>query len=87
MDDLQTLVIPLLAEQWYDLGLELLDPVNKDFLDDMRKTDVQEHCRVLLSKLVGRDGSWLYLIGAIRTFSLNNAKSIESLLIQGELLL
>ena len=83
-------VIPLVAaEQWYYLGLELLDPKYESLLNIIEsdcKHDAQMCCRKMFSKWLETDvtPTWDKLIAAVRKVDLNNvASSIESLL-QGE---
>ena len=89
IDDLQQHVIPLVATKWHDLGLVLLDPINRDVLDDMEKLHkeaVLKYCReILRSWLLYEDGTWYQLLVAIRIIRFNDvANDIESLLLQGE---
>ena len=89
IDDLQQHVIPLVATKWHDLGLVLLDPINRDVLDDMEKLHkeaVLKYCIEMFKECLDyRDNSWYQLLEAIRIIRFNDvANNIESLLLQGE---
>ena len=83
--------MPSVANHWYDLGLQLLDPKYENELDiieaaDM-KNDTKTCCRKMFSKWLNTDelASWDKVIEALTLIGLNNvASNIKQLLGQGE---
>ena len=87
--DLVTHVIPSVKTEWYNLGLQLLDPKYQNELNaiEVDTRDVETCCRKMFSKWLNTDelASWDKLIKAVRIVQLNNvASNIEQLLLQGE---
>ena len=85
-------MVPLVANHWYHLGLQLLDPKYENELDiieaaDM-KNDTRTCCRKMFSKWLITDvlASWDKVIEALTLMGLNNvASKIKTLLGQSEL--
>ena len=89
--DLARHVIPSVKTEWYNVGLELLDPKYENELDtieaDTRNDGVTTSCRKMFSKWLNTDelASWDKLIKALKDVELINvASDIEQLLEQGE---
>ena len=88
--DLARHVIPYVKTEWYNVGLELLDPKYENELNTIEedtKNDAATSCRKMFSKWLNTDklASWDKLITALRIVQLNNVSSdIEQLLLQGE---
>ena len=90
--DLVNHVMPSVANHWYDLGLQLLDPKYENELNiieaaDM-KNDYKTCCRKMFSKWLNTDklASWDKVIKALTLIGLDNvASNIKQLLgLQGE---
>ena len=87
--DLVRYVVPLVANDWYELGLYLLDPKYENELDIIEtntKNDTKTCCRKMFSKWLETDklASWDKLITALTVIGLDNvASDIEQLLEQG----
>ena len=88
-------MIPSVGTEWYNLGLELLDPKYENELDTIEadtieadtRIDAATSCRKMFSKWLNTDelASWDKLIKALRVVQLNEiANDIEQLLLQGE---
>ena len=85
-------MVPSVANHWYDLGLQLLDPKYENELNiieaaDM-KNDTKTCCRKMFSKWLNTDklASWDKVIEALTIIGLNNvASKIKTLLGQSEL--
>ena len=87
--DLARHVIPSVETEWYNLGLELLDPKYESELETIEAGARSEatSCRKMFSKWLNTDelASWDKLIKALRVVQLNEiANDIEQLLLQGE---
>ena len=85
MRDLVNHVIPSVANHWYDLGLQLLDPKYENELDIIEgdKNDIKTCCRKMFSKWLITDklASWDKVIVALTLIGLNNvASNIQQLL-------
>ena len=86
--DLATHVIPSVKTEWYNLGLQLLEPKYENELNTIEadtRNDAATCCRKMFSKWLNTDelASWDKLIKALRIVQLNNvASDIEQL--QGE---
>ena len=88
--DLVNHVVPSVANHWYDLGLQLLDPKYENELDIIEgdKNDTKTCCRKMFSKWLKTDelASWDKVIEALILIGLNNvASKIKTLLGQSEL--
>ena len=83
-------MIPSVGTEWYNLGLELLDPKYENELNTIEadtRIDAATSCRKMFSKWLNTDelASWDKLIKALRVVQLNEiANDIEQLLLQGE---
>ena len=82
-------MIPSVETEWYNLGLELLDPKYENELETIEDGARNEatSCRKMFSKWLNTDelASWDKLIKALRIVQLNDvANDIEQLLLQGE---
>ena len=84
-------MIPSVKTEWYNLGLQLLDPKYENELNTIEqdaRNDAAICCRKMFRKWLNTDGpaSWNKLIEALRIIvQLNNvANDIEQLLLQGE---
>ena len=78
-------MIPSVANHWYDLGLQLLDPKYENELDIIEgdKNDTKTCCRKMFSKWLNTDklASWDKVIEALTLIGLNNvASNIKQLL-------
>ena len=88
--DLAYHVIPSVANHWYDLGLQLLDPKYENELNiiEADKDDTKTCCRKMFSKWLNTDklASWDKVIEALTLIGLDNvASNIKQLLgLQGE---
>ena len=88
--DLAIHVIPRVNTNWYNLGLQLLDPKYENELDTIEadtRNDAATSCRKMFSKWLNTDelASWDKLIIALGIIQLNKvANDIEQLLLQGE---
>ena len=84
-------MIPLVANRWFDLGLQLLDPKYENELNiiEADKDDTKTCCRKMFSKWLNTDklASWDKVIEALTLIGLDNvASNIKQLLrLQGEL--
>ena len=82
-------MIPFVKTEWYDLGLQLLEPKYENELNAIEadtRNDTATCCRKMFSKWLNTDelASWNKLIRALRVVQLNNvASNIEQLLPQG----
>ena len=82
-------MVPLVTGQWYDLGLQLLDPKDSHVLDTIEadtKNDSKTCCRKMFSKWLNKDlsASWDKLIEALITIGLSDvARSIKQLIGKG----
>ena len=89
LKDLVNRVLPHVAVKWYDLGLELLDPVNEHELEIIEKDvrdDAKMGCRKMFKKWLDSDeeASWEKVIQALRDIELDEvAHNIEEHLQQG----
>ena len=89
LKDLVNRVLPHVAVKWYDLGLELLDPVNEHELEIIEKDvrdDAKMACRKMFKKWLDSDeeASWEKVIQALRDIELDEvAHNIEEHLQQG----
>jgi len=87
--DLVNHVVPSVANHWYDLGLQLLDPKYANELDIIEadtKNDAKTCCRKMFSKWLKTDelARWDKLIEALALTGLNNvASNIKRLIGQG----
>jgi len=83
-------VVPSVANHWYDLGLQLLDPKYENelnIIEEDTKNDAKTCCRKMFSKWLTTDklASWDKVIEALTLIELNNlASKIKQLLEQGE---
>ena len=83
-------MIPSVETEWYNLGLELLDPKYENELETIEagtRNDAATSCRKMFSKWLNTDelASWDKLIKALRDVKLINvANDIEQLLLLGE---
>ena len=83
-------MIPLVKTEWFNLGLQLLDPKYENELNTIEadtRNDAALSCRKMFSKWLNTDelASWDKLIKALRIVQLNTvANDIEELLLQGE---
>ena len=83
-------MIPSVKTEWYNLGLQLLDPKYENELNTIEtdtRNDAATSCRKMFSKWLNTDqlASWDKLIKALRIVQLNNvASDTEQLLLQGE---
>ena len=90
MRDLVSHVIPSVANHWYDLGLQLLDPKYENELNiiEADKDDTKTCCRKMFSKWLNTDklASWDKVIEALTLIGLDSvASNIKQLLgLQGE---
>jgi len=89
--DLADHVIPSVASQWYNLGVQLLDPEYTNELDHIEATDMMNDtktcCRKMFSKWLNTDklASWDKVIEALTLIGLESvASNIKQLLEQGE---
>ena len=88
--DLVNHVTPSVANRWYDLGLQLLDPKYENELNiiEADKDDIKTCCRKMFSKWLNTDklASWDKVIEALTLIGLDNvASNIGQLLrIHGE---
>ena len=78
-------MIPSVANHWYDLGLQLLDPKYENELEIIEgdKNDTKTCCRKMFSKWLKTDelASWDKVIKALILIGLNNvASNIQQLL-------
>ena len=78
-------MIPSVANHWYDLGLQLLDPKYENELDIIEgdKNDTKTCCRKMFSKWLKTDelASWDKVIEALIRIGLHNvASNIKQLL-------
>ena len=86
-------MIPLVKTEWFNLGLQLLDPKYENELNTIEadtRNDAALSCRKMFSKWLNTDelASWDKLITALRIVQLNNvANDIEELLLKGMLLI
>ena len=89
--DLVNHVIPSVANHWYDLGLQLLDPEYENelnIIEEDTKNDVKTCCRKMFSKWLKTDklASWDKVIEALTVIGLKNvASNIEQQLGKGEI--
>ncbi|XP_065900772.1 protein NLRC3-like isoform X2 [Dysidea avara] len=88
--DLVNHVVPFVSNQWYELGLQLLDPDYAHELDTIEaadmKNDIKICCRKMFSKWMKTDelASWDKVIEALTLIGLNDvARNIKQLLQQG----
>ena len=85
-------MIPSVANHWYNLGLQLLDPKYENELNiiEADKDDTKTSCRKMFSKWLNTDklASWDKVIEALTLIGLDNvASNIKQLLgMQGEYL-
>ena len=83
-------MVPLVANHWYDLGLQLLDPKYENelnIIEEDAKNDARTCCRKMFSKWLTTDklASWDKVIEALTLIGLDNvASNIKLLLGQGE---
>jgi len=88
--DLLIHVIPYAADQWYNLGLLLLEPKDENYLKIIEadtRNDARTCCRKMFSKWLTTDklASWDKVIEALTLIGLNNvASNIKELLGQSE---
>ena len=88
--DINTHVIPRVCTDWFNLGLQLLDPKYENELNVIEadtRNNAATSCRKMFSKWLNTDelASWDKLIKALRVVQLNTvANDIEQLLLQGE---
>ena len=89
--DLVNHVVPFVSNQWYELGLQLLDPDYAHELDTIEaadmKNDIKICCRKMFSKWMKTDelASWDKVIEALTLIGLNDvARNIKQLLQQGK---
>ena len=86
MRDLAAHVIPSVNTNWFNLGLQLLDPKYEAELNTIEadtRNDAATSCRKMFSKWLSTDelASWDKLINALKIVQLNNAANdIEQLL-------
>ena len=84
-------MLPLVTSQWYNLGLQLLDPKyahELDTIEEDSKNDTKTCCRKMFSKWLTTDklASWDKVIEALTLIELNNvASNIQQLLGKSEL--
>ena len=83
-------MIPSVANHWYDLGLQLLDPKYENELNIIEgdKNDTRTCCRKMFNKWLNADklASWDKVIEALILIGLDSvASNIQQLLGQGEL--
>ena len=89
MRDLAAHVIPSVNANWFNLGLQLLDPKYEAELDTIEadtRNDAATSCRKMFSKWLNTDelASWDKLIEALRIAQLNNVANNIEQLIQSE---
>ena len=89
MRDLATHVIPSVKTEWYNLGLQLLDPKYENELNTIEadtRNDAATCCRKMFSNWLNTDehASWNKLMRALRIVQLNNVANDIQLLLQGE---
>lgn len=90
MRDLSYHLTPSVLNDWYDLGLQLLDPKydkNLDSIESDMRNDAKTCCRKMFRLWLDTDelASWDKLIEALTHIGLNNvARNITQLLMQGE---
>ena len=82
-------MIPSVKTEWYNLGLQLLDPKYENELNTIEVdtgNDVATCCRKMFSKWLNTDqlASWDQLIKALRIVQLNNVASDTEQLLQSE---
>ena len=83
-------MIPSVKTEWFNLGLQLLDPKYENELhtiEEDTRNDAATSYRKMFRKWLNTDGpaSWDKLIKALKTVQLNSvANDIEQLLLQGE---
>ena len=90
---LRDLVNNVVTDQWYYLGLQLLEPKYENELNIIEgdaKNDVKTCCRKMFSKWLNTDklASWDKVIEALTVIGLNSlANNVKQLLQQGECVL
>ena len=82
-------MIPSVANHWFDLGLQLLDPKYENELNNIEadKDDTKTCCRKMFNKWLNTDklASWDKVIEALTLIGLESvASNIKQLLDQGE---
>ena len=82
-------MIPSVKTEWYNLGLQLLDPKYDNELNTIEadtRNDAATSCRKMFNKWLNTDqlASWDKLIKALRIVQLNNVASDIEQLLQGE---
>ena len=87
--DVVNQVIPLVANHWYNLGLQLLEPKYENELNiiEADKDDIKTRCRKMFIKWLITDklASWDKLTEALTLVGLDNATShVKQLLGQSE---
>jgi len=87
MRDLVYHVVPSVAQQWYELGLQLLDPKYENELDTIEEdigNDNKIHCRKMFSKWLKTEplANWNKLIEALARTGLNSVASNITQLLQ-----
>ena len=88
--DLVNYVTPSVANHWFDLGLQLLDPKYENELNiiEADKDDTKTCCRKMFSKWLNTDklASWDKVIEALTLIGLESvASDIEGMIKRGEL--
>jgi len=87
--DVRNYVIPSVANHWYDLGLQLLDPKYENELNiiEADKDDTKTCCRKMFNKWLNTDklACWDKVIEALTVIGLDKvASDIQQLLGQGK---